>query len=232
MTALPPNRIVEASFSAGAKHASLFPPPLGVEVAFAGRSNVGKSSLLNAIMGRKNLVRTSSTPGCTRHVGFFKTRSADGAVITLVDLPGYGYAKRSKSELKEWKELVEAYLFERPCLQTVALLVDSRRGPEDLDFQLIEALSDRKTEFRKQLPLILVATKLDKMPRSQQAPALLAIRKATKLPVMGFTTEDPAYIEALWTGVRAKLGFDATGSSAVDSEAASANSAETLGRET
>ncbi len=207
MAELPANRIVEASFSAGAKNASLFPPPLGVEVAFAGRSNVGKSSLLNAVMGRKNLVRTSSTPGCTRHVGFFKTRSTDGTIITLVDLPGYGYAKRSKSELKEWKELVEAYLFERPCLQAVALLVDSRRGPEELDFQLIAALSERKTEFRKQLPLILVATKLDKMPRSQQASALAAIQKTTQLPVVGFSTEEPRHIEALWTLVRNKVGF-------------------------
>jgi GTP-binding protein len=94
-------RIVEAQFVAaqGISGGSL-PAPTFTEIAFAGRSNVGKSSLINALVERKSLVRTSSTPGCTRQVNVFETRAKDGTVLHLVDLPGYGYAQRSKDERK------------------------------------------------------------------------------------------------------------------------------------
>ena len=84
-----------------------------IEIAFAGRSNVGKSSLLNKLMNRKNLARTSSTPGCTRQINFFSVRTAQGINLSLVDLPGYGYAKRSKDERKLWAELIDGYLDSR-----------------------------------------------------------------------------------------------------------------------
>src|SRR5262249_11567667 len=119
-----PPRIVDARFVASAPSERLLPPPTGVEMAFAGRSNVGKSTLLNALMDRKGLARTSSTPGCTRELVIFEARTSDDARVTFVDLPGYGYAKRSKSERSSWAGFIEDYLLGRPTLSTVVLLVD------------------------------------------------------------------------------------------------------------
>src|SRR5215471_12430708 len=99
-------RIADARFVASVPAARLLPPPTGVEVAFAGRSNVGKSTLLNAVLERKGLARTSSTPGCTRELVVFEATAVDGAVLTFVDLPGYGYAKRSKAERFAWGDLI------------------------------------------------------------------------------------------------------------------------------
>src|SRR5690606_2282090 len=144
------------------------PPPTGVELAFAGRSNVGKSSLLNHLMGRRNLVRTSSTPGCTRQISFYEVTSTDGSLVTLVDLPGYGYAKRSKTERYAWADLIEGYLLERPTLAVVSLLIDFRRGLEADDLDLLELLKDDSRVARPKLSTLVVATKLDKVAQSQR----------------------------------------------------------------
>src|SRR5215475_3229804 len=132
------HRIVDARFVASVPAARLLPPPTGVEIAFAGRSNVGKSTLLNALLERKGLARTSSTPGCTRELVVFEAVAADGAVLTFVDLPGYGYAKRSKAERASWAGLVEDYLLGRPSLAAVVVLLDVRRGMESDDADLLE----------------------------------------------------------------------------------------------
>src|SRR5882672_5114902 len=134
-------RIVEARFVASVPQARLLPPPTGVEVAFAGRSNVGKSTLLNALLERKGLARTSSTPGCTRELVVFEAKATDGALLTFVDLPGYGYAKRSKAERFAWGGLVEDYLLARPTLVAVVVLVDIRRGVEPDDRDLLELIA-------------------------------------------------------------------------------------------
>ena len=191
-----------AEFAAGAASVAQLPPPVGVEVAFAGRSNVGKSSLLNALMNRKNLVRTSSTPGCTRQISFFKASAADDVVFTLVDLPGYGYAKRSKTERLAWAELIERYLLERPTLAAVAVLVDVRRGLEPDDRDLLTLLATPLPN-RRPLKVVLVATKLDKLPRSARLGTVKRLADdAGKLPFVGFSVHEPDARDALWATIR------------------------------
>ncbi|MEO1159712.1 MAG: ribosome biogenesis GTP-binding protein YihA/YsxC, partial [Pseudomonadota bacterium] len=115
----------QTEFRMGAARLSQLPPEYPVEVAFAGRSNVGKSSLLNALTGRKDIARTSNTPGRTRELNYFEL--ADGAVA-LVDMPGYGYARASKSAIESWNHVLRSYLAGRPVLKRLCLLVDTRRG--------------------------------------------------------------------------------------------------------
>jgi GTP-binding protein len=180
-------RIVEAEFVAGAKAPGELPPPVGVEIAFAGRSNVGKSSLLNCLMERRNLVRTSSTPGCTRQISLYRTRAADGVVLTLADLPGYGYAKRSKTEKRHWADLIEGYLLERPTLRAVVVLVDVRRGVEPDDRDLLEMLGSPARTSRPPLGTLVVATKLDRLASSARKPALSKLMRASGIRALGFS---------------------------------------------
>ncbi len=178
-----------------------------IEIAFAGRSNVGKSSLLNKLMNRKNLARTSSTPGCTRQINFFSVRTAQGVNLTLVDLPGYGYAKRSKDERKLWAELIDGYLLERPTLRAVAVLVDVRRGLEPDDLGLIEMLESGSTSGgRANFKTLVVATKLDKLRAGERAAALAKI-KAPGATVFGFSTELPETASALWASLERRAGL-------------------------
>ena len=196
MTGTEDIRISRAEFTAGAAKRDQIPPPTNPEIAFAGRSNVGKSSLLNMLLARKSLARTSSTPGCTRQINFFDVGVAGGPEIVFVDLPGYGYAKVSKSETKGWKELLESYLHGRATLRAVVLLVDARRGLEQEEHDLVEFLGERP-----ELGIIVAATKLDKVPRSQQKPRLAAFAKEAGLPpkvVVGTSAATGAGRAELW----------------------------------
>lgn len=195
-------RVVEAGFVAGAKAPGELPAPVSVEIAFAGRSNVGKSSLLNCLMERRNLVRTSSTPGCTRQISLYSARASDGAVLTLVDLPGYGYAKRSKSEKRQWGELIESYLLERPTLRAVVVLVDVRRGIEPDDRDLLELLASPARTSRPPLRTMVVATKLDKLAGSAQKPALLKLARSGGIRALGFSARTGTGRDELWRWVR------------------------------
>lgn len=197
---------MEAEFLAGATTIAQFPPPAFSEIAFAGRSNVGKSSLMNCLTSRKGLVRTSSTPGCTRQVAWFRTVSDDKATIDLVDLPGYGYAKRSKSERKEWAGLIEDYLLERSTLKGVVLLVDVRRGFEEDDLELIKMLKDEPRVSRPPLELVLVATKLDKLPVSKHKTELAKLKQVAGLSVLGFSSEKSIGKVTLWRKLRRIAG--------------------------
>jgi GTP-binding protein len=204
-------RVVHAEFVAGATDASQLPPPTLVEVAFAGRSNVGKSSLLNAMMQRHSLARTSSTPGCTRQLNIFELRCADGLALRFVDLPGYGWAKRSKSERGEWQGMIEGYLRKRTGLRAVVLLVDVRRGVEDEERQLVEFLrGPREVSDPAPLQVILVATKIDKLAGSKRKPALEAVNKTAGgrgMRALGFSTVTGDGREELWARIRrAALG--------------------------
>lgn len=188
--------IVEARFVAAAKSPAELPPPLRREIAFAGRSNSGKSSLLNALMKRRNLARTSSTPGCTRAIVFFEVRTRDDVWSTLVDLPGYGYANRSKGERHAWAELIETYLLGRPVLSTVALLVDVRRGLQQEETELLKMLKE-PVPSRAPLKIVLVGTKLDRVPRAQRLPSLASL-KGDARSVVGFSTELPETMPPVW----------------------------------
>ena len=122
------------------------------EIAFAGRSNVGKSALLNALLRRKGAARVSRTPGRTREINFFRVNDA----FILVDLPGYGYARVAKSRRAEWKPLIDGYLQQSPTLKGLILLLDSRRKPSDDDRAMLEFLAERET------PVLVAITKMDK----------------------------------------------------------------------
>jgi len=126
------------------------------EVAFAGRSNVGKSSLLNALVRRKSIARVSKTPGRTREINFFKVNDS----FVLVDLPGYGFAKISKERRADWRPLIESYLKLTPQLKGIVLLLDIRRDPSDDDRAMLDFLS------AVEIPTIVAATKADKLSRS------------------------------------------------------------------
>lgn len=148
----------EAQFIAGSTSAAGWPKSRAVEVALAGRSNVGKSSLLNALVGRKALARVSSTPGRTREIVFFSVTPE----LTLVDLPGYGYAQRSKKEREEWGHHIEQYLEERENLALVVVLIDGRHGPTDLDLALLDYLEAHEVGVQ------IVFTKVDKLAPSRR----------------------------------------------------------------
>jgi GTP-binding protein len=200
------SRIVAAEFSAAAKAGLELPPPVQIEIAFAGRSNVGKSSLLNKLMNRRNLARTSSTPGCTRQLNFFNVRTSHGMNLSLVDLPGYGYAKRSKDERKLWAELIDNYLLERPTLRALALLVDVRRGLEPDDLGLLEMLASGSSATRAAIKPLIVATKLDKLRSGERAAALAEI-KTSGVTVFGFSTELPETATSLWAALERRAGI-------------------------
>lgn len=132
------------TFRLGVARLDQLPPAGAPEVAMAGRSNVGKSSLINALTGRSDLARTSNTPGRTQQINFFDL--ADG--LTLVDLPGYGFAQAPKDVVKRWTELVFAYLRGRPNLLRVCLLIDARHGPKKVDEDVMELLGKAAVPFQ------------------------------------------------------------------------------------
>jgi GTP-binding protein len=197
--------VIAAEFLAAASQRKELPPPVDLEVAFAGRSNVGKSTLLNALMSRRGLARTSSTPGCTRTINFFRVKTRDGASLSFVDLPGYGYAKRAKTERDQWADLIEGYLLERPALALVLVLVDARRGLESDDLDLLKMIHEPRPG-RTQPKTLIVGTKLDKVPRSQQLSTIKALESSGHR-VIGASNEDPKLIAALWRRIRGQLGL-------------------------
>ena len=162
------------------------------EIAFAGKSNVGKSSLINALMNRKALARTSSQPGKTQTINFYNINEA----MYLVDLPGYGYAKVSPSEKAKWGKMIEKYLHTSKDLKAVFLLVDIRHEPSANDKQMYDWILHNGYEP------IIIATKLDKLKRSQVQKSIKAVREGLKLPKEGilipFSAETKQGREEIW----------------------------------
>jgi GTP-binding protein len=168
------------------------PPPGLPEVAFVGRSNAGKSSLINALTGRKTLARVSHTPGRTRQINFFDL----GGRLLLADLPGYGYAKASRALAEEWQSLIFAYLRGRAPLRRVALLVDSRRGAMEIDREAMKLLDSAAVSYA------LVLTKIDELSKDEDAAARARAREESR-------RHTAAYPEIFATSARKGLGLDA-----------------------
>lgn len=177
------------------------------EVACVGRSNVGKSSLLNSLLRRKGLAKVSGTPGKTRLLNVFRISTADPRLrrLSLVDLPGYGYARVPKSVRRHWAPLIEAYLAEREELRGVLLLVDAR-GPQPQDRDTAAWLRERD------LPTVVVATKVDKLTRGERAAAFAAIRETLALPsdtpLIPYSALTHEGRDALWDAIRELLLVD------------------------
>ena len=163
--------IKEAELETVAVKASQYPEDNMPEIAFAGRSNVGKSSLLNLLTNRKSLARVSGSPGKTRTINFYKVNKA----FRIVDLPGYGYAKVSKGMTKDWGPMMEEYFQKRQGLKKVIQLVDIRHAPSAQDVQMYEYLRHYGLDG------IVVATKADKVSRNEMQKNLAVIRKTLQL---------------------------------------------------
>lgn len=157
----------KAEFIASYGLLNQIPEDCGLEITFAGRSNVGKSSLLNKIFNRKSLARVSSMPGKTATINFYKISDE----VNLVDLPGYGYAKVSKSEKKRWQELIEGYLMDQRNIALVVLLIDSRHAPSKDDLHMINFL------IENEFPFIITLTKIDKMKKMALQERLESFKK-------------------------------------------------------
>lgn len=194
-------KISSTQFIKSATRPSNYPVSDLPEVAFAGRSNVGKSSLINVLVNRRNLVRTSSTPGRTQLINFFDINGT----FTLVDLPGYGFAKVPLAVKKEWGPMMRTYLESRENLKAVIFILDIRREARDEDIQMLDWLE----EFG--VPTIPVVTKIDKLPRGQRAKHVTKIADATGLPLDAFSlfsaqTREGA--EDIWERIEAALEAD------------------------
>jgi GTP-binding protein len=189
-------KIRDARFLASARTAESLPPPAFAEIAFAGRSNVGKSSLINDLVSRKKLVRAGATPGVTRGINLFRIELAEPeAVIDFADLPGYGFARRSKQERRSWGPLIERFLQTRAGLAAVVILVDARRGFEVDDLELVL--------FIEQIGLapLCVATKLDKIPASRRRSHVDAMSKELGRRLTGYSAETSLGRDDLWSAL-------------------------------
>lgn len=195
-------KIKEVDFVTSATEPGEYPPPNLPEVAFGGRSNVGKSSLINTLVGRKDLVRVSKRPGRTRTINFYDVNGE----LYLVDLPGYGYAKVSKSERFGWGEMIESYLSVRRNLRAIVCIMDLRRGIEPDDTQLIEAAP----HFG--LHPIMVLTKADKLGTSARKNRVREVADefgAEPDDFVLFSSEERLGKKELWNRIKTITGIDA-----------------------
>ncbi len=190
-----------ASFVTSAVKPGQYPPGEQPEIAFAGRSNVGKSSLINVLLNRKNLVRTSSTPGRTQLINFFTVNDA----FSLVDLPGYGFARVPLDVKRQWGPMVETYLANRENLRGVVLIFDIRRTPAGEDRQMLDWLRSYD------IPPILVVTKCDKVSkneRARQAGVIAAALGVMKAELCFFSAHSREGVDGVWERIERLLAVE------------------------
>jgi len=188
-------KVNDAKYELTAVKPEQYPQKNIPEIAFVGRSNVGKSSIINALINRKNLARTGSAPGKTREINFYNIDDK----LYFVDLPGYGYASVSKTEKSTWGKMIETYLSTRSQLKMIIMLVDIRHTPSKDDIQMYQWLENSK------IHCVIAAVKVDKIPRSQVITKLKDIRETLKLNsnvnIIPFSSETKQGKEDLWGSV-------------------------------
>jgi GTP-binding protein len=197
--------VLEADFIKSATEKKDWPPPDKPEVAFCGRSNVGKSSCLNALVGRKALARVSRTPGRTRLINFFDVRVAERTrsgghgtprELRLVDLPGYGFASGPRDERAGWKKMIESYLQGRETLRALVVLVDGDLGPQDSDREMIEWGRSLGRD------LAVVATKLDRLGPTRRPARIREVAAALGMDsVIAFSGKEKFGVDELWRAI-------------------------------
>jgi GTP-binding protein len=191
-------KVLNAEFVTTATRLDEYPRQLTPEVAFVGRSNVGKSSMINTLAKRKKLVRVSNTPGRTRTLNFFDVtleHRAKKKVVRLCDLPGYGFAKVPKSERLVWDKMIDQYLGNRHTLKVVVTIVDGEIGPTPDDLEMFDFLQDKPPR------ILVVATKMDRLGKAARKPRLLEIQKRLELPdnsVLGFSSVENIGHDEVW----------------------------------
>jgi GTP-binding protein len=200
-----PIQVVSTEFLKTAVKPADWPRGEFPEVAFVGRSNVGKSSMLNALSKKRKLARVSNTPGRTRALQFFELRyrtnpAARPRVVRFCDLPGYGYAKVSKDERTKWTAMIDGYIRERSPLRAVVLIVDARHEPMESDHDALRFLTEAGRV------VVVAATKMDKLARTKRGAALKVVERSLSLPAgtaVPFSAEEGTGADALWARIHA-----------------------------
>ncbi|WP_224245257.1 ribosome biogenesis GTP-binding protein YihA/YsxC [Hyalangium gracile] len=199
-------KLIDAQFVTTAVELKGLPTGHAAEVAFVGRSNVGKSSMINALTGRKKLVRVSNTPGRTRTLNFFDVELERDGVrhkVRLADLPGYGFAKASKTERAQWEKMITTYLENRHRLEVVVSIIDAEVGPTPEDHVTLDYLQQKGRR------ILVVATKIDRIPKARRKPRLQALSQELSLPreaVMAFSSTDKLGVDEVWDALLGVIG--------------------------
>jgi len=199
-------KVLTAEFVTTATQLDDYPRHNIPEVAFVGRSNVGKSSMINTLANRRKLVRVSNTPGRTRTLNFFDVvleHRARKRTIRLCDLPGYGFAKVPKTERALWDKMINTYLSNRHTLKVVVSIIDGEIGPTPDDLEMLDFLQDKPPR------ILVVATKLDRISKSARKPMLLKIQKQLELPdnsLLGFSSHEDIGHQDVWRTLLGIIG--------------------------
>ncbi|WAM29435.1 ribosome biogenesis GTP-binding protein YihA/YsxC [Myxococcus sp. NMCA1] len=191
-------KVLDARFVTTAVEPKGYPTDHIAEVAFVGRSNVGKSSMINALTGRKKLVRVSNTPGRTRTLNFFDVDLERDGVrhqLRLADLPGYGFAKASKADKAQWEKMITTYLEKRHRLEAVVSIVDVEVGPTPDDLATLDYLQAHNRR------VLVVATKVDRLTKAKRKPRLVELSKLMDLPlevILPFSSTEKLGVDEVW----------------------------------